>query len=649
PNEGMPAGAVVDIEQDQNGFMWFASVSGLVRYDSHRFKAYKHSAKDPSSLPANYVRDIAIDKENNIWASTTHGISYFDSKTETFQNFLIKDFPEKSPLHTSAYTVCIDRTNRVWITTPEGVFEIRKNKETISVSPNVLGRIGNGTFHARNMSEDPQGVLWVSADEGLLRVNKDGSNGKLFVPASDVNEDYKGRMQSVFADKKNNIWVGSAKNGLYLFDKSSGNFNPVLSVGESVGNLSTQVYYITQDKQGFLWIATLNGLVQLDPETLKAKAFRHQKNNPGSLPDDGLISIYCDKENGLWIGSYYIGLAYTTVSALAFQAWPVPWTDSRAIDYGLSWIGTTIQEKQLWLIPDSKKEVLFLREPSNQLINKKLPLPLPNGYDTFQAVDENTVWCAASSLLSKLDLTSGRRKDFPFPVEEGKPVGGRTRFIAASQTNRYWIGGDFGLFQFDETTGIFQRMSGVSSVYCYYVDAQNNTWFGGTKGDLYVARRSDQNRVEKHALTSDDPAISLTQIWRLTGDPSGRIWLAIGENPFLLEVNRRTFKLTPLPTEKLSGNDFPYDVQRDSKGYLWIAADGRLLRFHPDLKTTQLYSSRDGLPIDGTPRPMGSAHTAGGSFFFGTSEGLVRFNPSDFQTWTKASPLVITSDSPTMK
>jgi signal transduction histidine kinase/ligand-binding sensor domain-containing protein len=69
----------------------------------------------------------------------------------------------------------------------------------------------------------------------------------------------------------------------------------------SCGLSSSNITGILQDKQGFLWIATVNGLNRYD-----GYHFNSYKNNPDdstSLSHDGINIIYLDTDNQLWIGT----------------------------------------------------------------------------------------------------------------------------------------------------------------------------------------------------------------------------------------------------------------------------------------------------------------------------------------------------------
>ncbi|MBL7738919.1 MAG: hypothetical protein JNK14_06840 [Chitinophagaceae bacterium] len=67
----------------------------------------------------------------------------------------------------------------------------------------------------------------------------------------------------------------------------------------SSGLASNQVHDIVQDENGYLWIATTDGLQRYDG--IRYKLFRHDDNDPGSLPVNGVVQLLMDSNKNLWI------------------------------------------------------------------------------------------------------------------------------------------------------------------------------------------------------------------------------------------------------------------------------------------------------------------------------------------------------------
>ena len=83
--EGLPHNTVFSIAQDQAGFIWMATASGLCRYDGYDIETLRHSDSDSTSLRHDFVRNIFNDDGRNcLWLSTDTGICRYDYDRERF-------------------------------------------------------------------------------------------------------------------------------------------------------------------------------------------------------------------------------------------------------------------------------------------------------------------------------------------------------------------------------------------------------------------------------------------------------------------------------------------------------------------------------------------------------------------------------------
>src|SRR5262245_57361512 len=65
------------------------------------------------------------------------------------------------------------------------------------------------------------------------------------------------------------------------------------------GLVSNSVFNIVQDKQGYIWLATVDGLQRYDGN--RFLTFRHSSADPHSIPEDYIVQLTMDKEGKLWL------------------------------------------------------------------------------------------------------------------------------------------------------------------------------------------------------------------------------------------------------------------------------------------------------------------------------------------------------------
>src|SRR5580700_5396789 len=70
----------------------------------------------------------------------------------------------------------------------------------------------------------------------------------------------------------------------------------------SNGVSSNTITCLTQDKKGFMWFGTRNGLNRFDGTSFKI--FRNVINNSQSIGSNSILSLFEDKNQQLWVGTY---------------------------------------------------------------------------------------------------------------------------------------------------------------------------------------------------------------------------------------------------------------------------------------------------------------------------------------------------------
>ncbi len=182
-SDGLPSSSVSKILQDSNGFMWFATQSGLSKYDGYSFKTFLYDPFDKNSLPHNLVQTMYLDDNNVLWLGTYSGLSRFDTISETFINF-----------------------------------QSNENDYT-TLSDDVVVSI----------ERDNDGILWVGTLDGLNMFDESTSSFiRYYNDPEDNNSIPSNIVRSILNDDEGNLWIGTAYGGLSLWNRNSKNFSNFL-------------------------------------------------------------------------------------------------------------------------------------------------------------------------------------------------------------------------------------------------------------------------------------------------------------------------------------------------------------------------------------------------------------------------------------
>ena len=219
--------------------------------------------------------------------------------------------------HDAVTTLFEDRSGLIWIGTSRGGLNKLNHRQHkfrhYTAIPDEPQSLSHKIITA--IYEDQAGVIWVgTAGGGLNRLVRQNGHPREFSythfrhhpddPAS-LSHDF---VSAIYEDKMGNLWVGTYGGGLARMEnREKGVFSHFRhdphSSNSIVGNYINTLY---EDQFGQLWIGTNSGLNKLDRFTRRFTSYRHDPNNPSSLSDNQVWAIYEDSySNGktLWIGT----------------------------------------------------------------------------------------------------------------------------------------------------------------------------------------------------------------------------------------------------------------------------------------------------------------------------------------------------------
>ncbi|TVP42871.1 MAG: hybrid sensor histidine kinase/response regulator [Gemmatimonadales bacterium] len=244
---GLPVNGVNKLHQDSNGYLWFATWDGLVRFDGVRFVVFNTGNTD--GLPSNRIVDLEAGAPGTLWVRTE-------------QSHLVRvragEFTHFGAAHGlrdgSTRSVHAEPDGGVWIGTAEGAFRL-EGERFVPVAPDRI------RGHVERLVRDASGVLWVGAPlEGLYRVAEDGS-----VVSYDRDEWLaSAHISSLLPDREGRLWIGTAE-GLYRWQ--AGRIRPVLL--EDGSPLNGNVWALRNDPSGDVWVSTEQGLFASAGERLR--------------------------------------------------------------------------------------------------------------------------------------------------------------------------------------------------------------------------------------------------------------------------------------------------------------------------------------------------------------------------------------------
>jgi ligand-binding sensor domain-containing protein/signal transduction histidine kinase len=446
-------------------------------------------------------------------------------------------------------------------------------------------------------------------------------------------------VHSVTQTRDGFIWIATEEGlarfdgiGFTLFDKQN---TPTLS--------SNHIHCLLEDRGGSLWIGTAAGLVQLQDG--KFTPF----NVPEGPASNNIESIYEDRAGNLWVvsegalsrlknGSV---TAFTAQQGLPSNGVQVLFEDRQRV----LWVGTTRG------LSEFKDGSFVDRTPPEGFGN--------NSVESINQDKDGRLWFGTPAGLTCFD----RGRFRTYTTRDGLP-NDRIVSLRADEEGSLWVGTAGGLARFkDDHFAVLSNGDALSSsvILSIFEDLEGSLWIGTESGGLHLLKdKKFTTYTAKDGLASDlvksiyedrkgsiwigtnggglslfrdgkftiyttKDGLSSNVVLALYGDDDGNLWVGTpdGLNSF------KDGKFTTYTSAEGLSNDFVRSIYADHSGNLWIGTRGGLNRLKDDV--FKIYTTRDGLANDF----VGTIYEdAKGNLWIGTLGGLSRFKDEKFTTYT---------------
>jgi signal transduction histidine kinase/ligand-binding sensor domain-containing protein len=423
------------------------------------------------------------------------------------------------------------------------------------------------------------------------------------------------------------------------------------------------VYSILQDRQGFMWFATGNGLTHYDG--YQFTVYQSDPGDPTSLAHDSAYTLYLARNGDLWVGTGN-GLDRFEPTTRTFTHY-LPGKAVLAIyedEAGILWAGTHLGLTHL--DPTNPEPSAFLSGTSSD-DPKRL-----SGTIVHTIVQDRAgeVWLGtgqgvfeAGSGLDRFNRSTGTfvhyRHDPGDPASLGS---GDVWAVLEDRQGRLWVGTDGGLNRLDRSSETFTRYQhdpddpfslATDQVPAILEDSAGRLWIGTADG-LDQFDRSQNRFLHYRHDRSDVKSLSGDTILTLYEDRSGVIWIGTTAGISRFDETASQFVLyqsRPDSPQPLS-DDFVLAVCEDRSGELWVGtAEGGLNRLDRTAGTVTVYRHDPADPTSLSSDGVTALYEdRAGDLWVGTdNRWLERFDPRTetfVHSWylSAGEPRIITED-----
>jgi len=563
-SDGLASSTVYKIIQDRNGFVWFATINGISRFDGKNFTTYRTNdglnsnsiislaeGKNGELYIGNYEKGINVIRNGRIenYCSEIKGKSFalsylllvpsvkdeqklyayrssgaINSITERRTGQLITNLISSYPVFVNRLEII--QNGEIIALTPSGLFNFKDDKLT---KIRITGLPDADIYCLAGGSDDSyfigtKGMIYQIKNKTIVSRH----NIDLFKDNNDVN--------AIYRDKNNNLWFSVMNRGFFFIPDGS---DEIINVGSKMGLKNTLVNNYFEDKEGNIWVSTYgNGVYCLNNLYLKSY------NENDGMNSNNVYSIVKERSGKLVIGTFnginifengrfdqIKGNSDKTLTEYIYRIKSINnefyacgafgGNEIKNISYkgmkfhminrpsfcktsnGLSLFGTPVNSIRIQTEFESRKnqaDLLYLFG-NNPTINRI--------NDIYEDTEKN-VWIGTGLGLCKVsnitDKIAGWKKTF-FPLI---PVlNSKINSIFQDNDDNVWIAGEKGIARYNlknDSVTSYTNIQGhdLSSSTSIVTDNKKRIWIGNMKGLYLLDGNSVQHLSRQTGLPSDE-------------------------------------------------------------------------------------------------------------------------------------------------
>lgn len=627
-DNGLAHNTVLAVIQDRTGFMWFGTKDGLNRYDGSEIRTVAVTDAIPGN---NYISALCEDNKGCIWIGTDSGVCLYDPETERANRFLLKA-DDGSRITENIPQIVLAPDSTVWIAAgSQGFFRYDSGAKTLTRIHS--DKTGRRTYSARNICFTAQNAICITLDDGNIYLSEDNlaSVTPLF-PEGGGTEAFRNRYTNRLVSGAFNKMYACTSLGLFEINLAAKRFRKI-----DLPHSNNYVRDLLILKNDEFWVATESALEILDGNLREAASLYGDHRNPYALQTNSLYCLYKDKEDNVWIGTYFAGVAYTwDESITSIRRY---YANSEGCDMGY-YIREIVPDEDgnLWIGTESQGLTRL-----DQRLDNIVQIPIDENGNSCNihglCCDGDFVWVGTyeqTRSLVRIHRRTLASKSYP---SAGKEI----YTICRTSGGELWIGTTSGLKRYDRATDRFVGDSAIRShVYHIREDSSGNIWAATYSDGLY--KYDAMKDAWRHYLYAerDTASLAANKVLSVFEDSRNRIWLTTeggGLCRYDSEADSFVRHKSRLPF------DTCYRIEEDAQGVFWITSNKGLIRFDAEALSYYVFTTDDGL-LNNQFNYSSLCKTEDGRIYAGSSDGFISFDPAKLEPYNGRFPIVLTDFMP---
>ena len=649
----LPTNYVRTIQQDKYGYLWFATTSGLARYDGYQTEVLKPStAGNRKFMQDSRILGIKLWGDRFLWVRLRGRLySCYDIEKNAFVDYT-GNGSYSQPI--KGYTFLSASEMMVWNEKGEGMrisfdgnnfasvkmsFPVSDVVNYIQAGKKELLVAGDGTIYqykngkfvnifstfvnksVRNVTEASYwgGSIFLTTNDGIYQYQLESRQM--------VRSAYNPKQPHVVLDNMGNaiILAFDGSDVFYLTSKKTYHFGGIYN--QQLLQLNSEPrYQFYAASDGKLWISTYgNGLFSYDIQKEKLESYADL------LPSPYVYTPFVDKAHNLWVslenmGVYVINFAQSEARYLYYNG------DRSGINH----------EDDVRLLKRVGKRIYI----SNMQNGSKVADGLLKNFRSFDSYHDD-ITAVAQDAQGKLFV--GTRKNGIFDVDGGRnhvhsdnPASlgkGKLSDILFDRKNRMWVSlFDAGLEVYLNGKFIHVIESKSLQARNMEMDKQGNIWLCTSRGVLRFNPDEILRNHKAFQMIHVSPTDQVNdEVHSVYEDSKGRIWIGSIGNGVKMIDGKDTITYTT--RDGLADNNVQSIVEHRQSGDVWLGTDNGISRFRKGTFNNFYFGANS---LENACTEDNVVELDNGNLAFATHHGVMTFNPGDIHENKPAFPLAIT-------
>ncbi len=624
-NEGLSQSYAYSITQDADGFIWIATEDGLNKYDGENFTQYRHDSTNNKSVADNFIRKVFIDNQNTLWVGTENGLSRYDNIHDDFKTYQNIEGNINSLKDNIIWNIYQDSDSNIWVSTQDSLHKYNADKDEFT-RVHISG-FENKLIEIKTIFQDEKNNFWLGTYEnGIFLTNKDVTTAVSLKHDNTWNITLDANTLNDIELSGQYYWLAT-DNGVYVLTKDYKVHQHYTQESTNSALLSNKIRSIEEYTGSKFLIGTKNGLNIIDLHT--ASISSHQsKTHPKALSENWIMDIYQDSSGSFWLGTYGKGVNVFNPVSTYFHHQLYNFENSMINAF------TKTSDGKVWFSTEDAK--LNYIDQTGEI--KTSPIDVQDNIDHISAGENNHIWL--TSFSNSLYQINTQTKDIATHTEWQK---------RSSYNRAYSFIYNKGIIWFINIDNHLASYNTSTEQFYSYKTSENDKLQGLTLENsdyLWVRSKNSglsQFDIKKQKFSDINIPISVTEpLGDIKAIAINKYWAWLASNQGVTLINRKNNHVSTFNEQNGLTNNYITALLLDDNNNAWLATNRSISVINPYNKKVKNYANNYGLSDNEFIN--NSALKVSNDFYFGGIYGFNQFSPDKvLQISQKLSPPIFTN------